>query len=45
MEEEFGWEVIGMMAFGSIFVLAGIAMLFFPKPRVFDKHVGWFLGG
>ncbi len=45
VEEGFGWKIIGMMAFGSIFVLVGIAMLFFPKPRVFDKQVGWFWAG
>ena len=45
IEEGFGWEVIGIMAFGSIFVLAGVAMLYFPKPRVFDKQLGWFWAG
>lgn len=44
-DEGFGWAVVGMMAFGSIFVSVGIVMLFFPKPRVFDKQVGWFWAG
>ena len=44
-DEGFGWEVLGIMTFGSIFVAVGIAMLFFPKPRVFDKQLGWFWAG
>ncbi|KAG1694857.1 hypothetical protein GQR58_006800 [Nymphon striatum] len=44
-DEGFGLEALGLMAFGLIFVGVGILMLFYPKPRVFDKQVGWFWAG
>jgi len=44
-DEGFGWAILGMMAFGSIFVAVGVAMLFYPKPRIFDKQLGWFWSG
>ncbi|MGK0271981.1 MAG: hypothetical protein ACI88H_002647 [Cocleimonas sp.] len=31
--------------FGSIFAGAGIAMLIFPRPRIFDRRYGWFWCG
>ncbi|MEB8432309.1 hypothetical protein OO007_08715 [Cocleimonas sp. KMM 6892] len=45
MDEGFGWGILGMMAFGSIFVAVGVATLFYPRPRIFDKQIGWFWAG
>ena len=33
------------MAVGSLFVAVVTVMLFLPKPRMFDKQVGWFWAG
>ncbi len=44
-EDGFDWQILFPFLIGSIFTAVGIVMLFFPKPRVFDKQTGWFWAG
>jgi len=44
-EGKTGWELLIPVLVGAIFSIIGIALLFFPKPRVFDKRLGWFWAG
>jgi len=39
------WDILFTVVFGSIFAAAGIAMMYWPRPRVFDLRYGWFWAG
>ena len=44
-EKGLDWDILFTVVFGSIFAAAGIAMLYWPRPRVFDLRYGWFWAG
>jgi hypothetical protein len=44
-EKGFDWELLFILLFGLVFIGIGVAMLIYPKPRIFDKRQGWFWVG
>lgn len=44
-EDGFGLQLLFPLILGTIFTGVGILMLFHPKPRFFDKQLGWFWAG
>jgi len=44
-EDGLSFEILFPILFGGIFATAGIAMLLFPRPRIFDRRYGWFWAG
>jgi len=39
------WQLLLPILFGSVFTAAGLAMLYWPRPRIFDRRQGWFWAG
>ena len=44
-DKGFDGDILFTVTFGSIFAAVGIAMLYWPRPRVFDLRYGWFWAG
>lgn len=41
----FSWEIVLPVCVLTIFGAIGVALLYFPRPRIFDKQIGWFWQG
>lgn len=41
----FDWEILFPLLFGGIFAAIGFAMMYWPRPRIFDLRMGWFWCG
>lgn len=41
----FSWSMLIPVPFSLLFSGIGMAALYYPRPRIFDKHIGWFWCG